>query len=163
MIVICITACHLYQRIIKVGKYLKSWSLTIYLMVLGPLLNHVSKHHICAYFWTLSRIPPFPLAACSNARTLSEEIFSNILSKPPLVQPFSLVLPLVPGSTGYSHLATSFFQVVVESSKISLSFLFPKLNNPSSLSSCSQVLCSRPVTSFFVLLWTSSRSVCEVN
>ena len=65
-------------------------------------------------------------------------IFPNIQSKPPLVQPETIAsrpITYCLAEETDPHLATTAFQVAVQSDKVSpLSFLFSTLNNPSSLS-----------------------------
>ncbi|KAK4818424.1 hypothetical protein QYF61_012958 [Mycteria americana] len=100
---------------------------------------------------------PLPWAACSNVdNPFGEEIFPNIKTKPPLVQleaisscPITCYL----GEETDPHLSTTSFQREIRSS---LSLLFSRLNNPSSLSRSSSDLCSRAFTSFVALLWTRS-------
>ena len=69
--------------------------------------------------------------------SFSEEIFPNIQPKSALVQPEAISPRLIAcylGKETDPHLATPSFEVVVESNKVSLSLLFSRLNNPSSLS-----------------------------
>ena len=68
--------------------------------------------------------------------TSVEDIFPNAQSEPPLV-----VLEAVPsspimcymGEETDPHLTTNTLQVIVESYKVSLSLVFSRLNNPSSI------------------------------
>ncbi|KAK4816046.1 hypothetical protein QYF61_011054 [Mycteria americana] len=91
----------------------------------SPPLTHVPKQHIYTSFkyfqgWQLNHFPGQPGPVLENP--FSEDIFPNTQSKPPLVQleavssrPITCYL----GEETDPHLATTSFQVVVESNKVS--------------------------------------------
>ena len=66
-----------------------------------------------------------------------EEIFPNVQPESPLAQLEAVPSGPITGYTGEEadpYLTTVSFQGVVETDKVSLSLLFSRLNNPSSLS-----------------------------
>ena len=104
---------------------LTSSSPTINLTLPSPSPNHVPKHHIYTSFkylqgWWLNHFPGQPVPMLD--KPFSEEVFPNIQSKPPRhnLRPFSLVLLLATWEKTDTHLATTSFQVAVESDKVSL-------------------------------------------
>lgn len=107
--------------------------------------------------WTLPGMAtlPLPLAACSNVQQpFQEEILPDVQPEPPLVQ--LEATSSCPVTCCHPHLATTSFQVVVESDKISCDSPFSRLNTPSSLSHSSQNLLSKPLPRFTACLWKFS-------
>ncbi|KAK4826281.1 hypothetical protein QYF61_006728, partial [Mycteria americana] len=99
-----------------------------------------------------------PLPMLDNP--FSEEIFSNIQSKPPLAQleaiPSRPIACYLAEETN-AHLSTASFQVVVESDKVSPQPPFLQAKQPQFPQPLlSEDFCSRPFASFLALLWTRS-------
>ncbi|KAK4823797.1 hypothetical protein QYF61_006519 [Mycteria americana] len=104
---------------------LRSSSPTVNLTLPRPPLHHVPKHLTQTSFkylqgWRLNHFPGQPVPTLDNP--FSEEKFSNIQSKPPLVQleaissrPITCYL----GEETDPHLSTASFQAVVESDEVS--------------------------------------------
>ncbi|KAK4821667.1 hypothetical protein QYF61_027135 [Mycteria americana] len=113
------------QNCIGWKRPLRSSSPTVNLTLPRPPLYHVHKHLIQTSFkyfqgWRLNHFPGQPVPMLDNP--FSEVKFPNIQSKPPLVQleaissrPSTCYL----GEETDPHLATTSFQVVVESNKVS--------------------------------------------
>ena len=89
------------------------------------LLNHSLKRHIHMFFehlqgWGLLPLPGQPIPMSDHS--FSKEIFPNIQSKPPLMQPEAIASSPIPyclGEETNTCLATISFRVVVESNKVS--------------------------------------------